>query len=178
MSALKIYAPAFAQTPGIANPWSSLVEGDEQLDRPNSQTTMKLCHECVALFLAWADPAFTSCSMANLNVGMDEESHLLLLVHFWLQDFDLERSPRDFWRPPDFPSTDSLKEIPRIWGATNPTKTSSWSSSSLFGLARPAPWRVFRPAIQRDCSRSNAKNSCKLFLPSVGINQIRLQNGT
>ena len=82
MSALKIYAPAFAQTPGIANPWSSLVEGDEQLDRPNSQTTMKLCHECVALFLAWADPAFTSCSMANLNVGMDEESHLLLLVHF------------------------------------------------------------------------------------------------
>ena len=127
---------------------------------------------------AWADPAFISCSMVILNFGMDEESHLLLLVHFWLQDFDLERSPRDFWRPPDFPSTDSLTEIPRIWGAMNPTKTSSWSSSSLFGLARPAPWRVFRPAIQRDCSRSNAKNSCKLFLPSVGINQIRLQNGT
>ena len=28
--------------------WSSLVEGDEQLDRPNSQTTMELCHACVA----------------------------------------------------------------------------------------------------------------------------------
>ena len=29
-------------------PWSSLVEGDEQLDQPNSQTTMELCHACVA----------------------------------------------------------------------------------------------------------------------------------
>ena len=29
-------------------PWSSLVEGDEQLDRPNSQTTMELCHARVA----------------------------------------------------------------------------------------------------------------------------------
>ena len=29
-------------------PWSSLVEGDEQLDRPNSQTIMALCHACVA----------------------------------------------------------------------------------------------------------------------------------
>ena len=28
--------------------WSSLVEGDEQLDRPNSQTTMELCRKCVA----------------------------------------------------------------------------------------------------------------------------------
>ena len=28
--------------------WSSLVEGDEQLSRPNSQTTMELCHACVA----------------------------------------------------------------------------------------------------------------------------------
>ena len=28
--------------------WSSLVEGDEELDRPNSQTTMKLCHAYVA----------------------------------------------------------------------------------------------------------------------------------
>ena len=27
--------------------WSSLVEGDEQLDRPNSQTTTELCHACV-----------------------------------------------------------------------------------------------------------------------------------
>ena len=39
--------------PTVANhvhthPWSSLVEGDEQLDRPNSQTTMELCHACVA----------------------------------------------------------------------------------------------------------------------------------
>ena len=32
-------------------PWSSLVEGDEQLDQPNSQTTMELCHVCVADFL-------------------------------------------------------------------------------------------------------------------------------
>ena len=25
-----------------------LVEGDEQLDRPNSKTTLELCHACVA----------------------------------------------------------------------------------------------------------------------------------
>ena len=31
--------------------WSSLVEGDEQLDRPNSQTFMELCLACAALFL-------------------------------------------------------------------------------------------------------------------------------
>ena len=30
------------------NPRSSLVEGDEQLDWPNSQTTTELCHACVA----------------------------------------------------------------------------------------------------------------------------------
>ena len=29
------------------NPWNFLVEGDEQLDRPNSQTTMECCHACV-----------------------------------------------------------------------------------------------------------------------------------
>ena len=28
----------------LAGAWSSLVEGDEQLDRPNSQTTMEYCH--------------------------------------------------------------------------------------------------------------------------------------
>ena len=28
--------------------WSSIEEGDEQLDQPNSQTTMELCHACVA----------------------------------------------------------------------------------------------------------------------------------
>ena len=33
---------------GTYKPWSSLVEGDEQLDRPNSQTTMECCHACVA----------------------------------------------------------------------------------------------------------------------------------
>ena len=32
----------------IAESWSSLVEGDAQLDRPNSQTTMEVCHACVA----------------------------------------------------------------------------------------------------------------------------------
>ena len=31
------------------DPWSSLAEGDEQLDWPNSQTTLELCHACVAL---------------------------------------------------------------------------------------------------------------------------------
>ena len=30
---------------------SSLVEGDEQPDRPNSQTTVKLCRTSVAYFL-------------------------------------------------------------------------------------------------------------------------------
>ena len=34
-------------------PWSSLVEGDEQLDRPNSQTTVELCHACVAYFFGF-----------------------------------------------------------------------------------------------------------------------------
>ena len=29
-------------------PWSSLVKGGEQLDRPKSQTIMELCHACVA----------------------------------------------------------------------------------------------------------------------------------
>ena len=29
------------------SPRRSLVEGDEQLDRPNSKTTMELCHACV-----------------------------------------------------------------------------------------------------------------------------------
>ena len=32
----------------LAEHWSSLVEVDDQLDRPNSQTTMELCHACVA----------------------------------------------------------------------------------------------------------------------------------
>ena len=27
--------------------WCSLVEGDEQLDRPNNQTIMESCHACV-----------------------------------------------------------------------------------------------------------------------------------
>ena len=31
----------------MSDPWSSLVEGDEQLDRPNSQKFTKLCHACV-----------------------------------------------------------------------------------------------------------------------------------
>ena len=31
-----------------AQPWSSLVVGDEQLDRPNSQTTIELWHASVA----------------------------------------------------------------------------------------------------------------------------------
>ena len=31
-------------------PWSSLVNGDEQLDPPKSQTTPELCQECVAYF--------------------------------------------------------------------------------------------------------------------------------
>ena len=29
------------------SPWSSLVEVDEQLDWPNSQSTMEFCHACV-----------------------------------------------------------------------------------------------------------------------------------
>ena len=31
-----------------ANQWSSLEEGDEQLELPNSQTIMEICHACVA----------------------------------------------------------------------------------------------------------------------------------
>ena len=54
-----------------AETWSSLVVGDEQLDRTNSQTCMELCHECVAHFFgggvdiykqlsAWAETTFIS----------------------------------------------------------------------------------------------------------------------
>ena len=32
----------------IVKPWTSLIEGDEQLDQPNSQTNMELYHACVA----------------------------------------------------------------------------------------------------------------------------------
>ena len=32
----------------LTETWSSLVEGDEQLDRPNSHTTMELCYSCLA----------------------------------------------------------------------------------------------------------------------------------
>ena len=32
---------------GSIGAWSSLVEGDEQQDWPNSQTCMNLCHACV-----------------------------------------------------------------------------------------------------------------------------------
>ena len=51
-------------------PWSSLVEGDEQPDRPNSQTCMESCHACAAKFIfglsqtqqltPWADTALIS----------------------------------------------------------------------------------------------------------------------
>ena len=30
------------------NPWRSLVEVDEQSDRPKSQTSMERCHTCAA----------------------------------------------------------------------------------------------------------------------------------
>ena len=34
----------------LDQPWSSFVEGYEQLDQPNSQTCMDGCHVCVAEF--------------------------------------------------------------------------------------------------------------------------------
>ena len=34
-------------------PWSSLEEGDEQLDQPNSQTTFELCHACIEYFFGF-----------------------------------------------------------------------------------------------------------------------------
>ena len=33
-----------------ADPWSSSVEGDDQLDCPNSQTGIEYCLKCVATF--------------------------------------------------------------------------------------------------------------------------------
>ena len=39
-------------------PWSSLVEGDEQLDRPNSQTNCIYFSSLIQSLSAWADPAF------------------------------------------------------------------------------------------------------------------------
>ena len=41
-----VFAAAAAAATGKLR--SSLVEGDEQLDRPNSQTTMEVCHARVA----------------------------------------------------------------------------------------------------------------------------------
>ena len=53
----------------MCKPWSSLVEGDELLDRPNSQTSMELCRECVVyVFLRF-----------NINRFGQYSIHLLLL---------------------------------------------------------------------------------------------------
>ena len=43
-----------------AETWSSLVVGDEQLDRTNSQTCMELCHECVAHFFLGGGLTYTN----------------------------------------------------------------------------------------------------------------------
>ena len=59
-------------------PWSSLVKGHEQLDRPNSQTCMECCHACASWFwgfaltqqlTTWADTAFISYYKRDPEVG-------------------------------------------------------------------------------------------------------------
>ena len=35
----------------LPSPWSSLVEGDKQLDQPKSQTCLECCHACAALYI-------------------------------------------------------------------------------------------------------------------------------
>ena len=35
------------------HPWSSVLEGDEQLDRQNSQMSLECCHACVAKFFGF-----------------------------------------------------------------------------------------------------------------------------
>ena len=39
----------------LATAWSSLVVGDEQLDRSNSQACMERCHACVLYNFGWFD---------------------------------------------------------------------------------------------------------------------------
>ena len=64
----------------IVKLWSSLGEGDEQLDRPNSQTTLELCHACVVFML----------NLKNFDFCLGQSSlHLLLLKssmvkHIWM----------------------------------------------------------------------------------------------
>ena len=55
-----------ARKPQRHRPWSSLVEGDEQLDQPNSQTTLELCHECVALFF-WVEHKHNSFLLGRIQ---------------------------------------------------------------------------------------------------------------
>ena len=42
------YGNQYTHRESTLQPCSALVEGDEQLDRPNSQITMELYHACVA----------------------------------------------------------------------------------------------------------------------------------
>ena len=53
-------------------PWSSLVEGDEQLDRPNSQTCMEWYSVCIAYFF-WICHNTTTYHLGQYSL------HLLLL---------------------------------------------------------------------------------------------------
>ena len=75
---LKIYSYAIrllSYNNYIVKSWSSLVEGDEQLDRPNSQTCMECCHACAVSFLGFAinTTAYHLCQF-NLHLLLPKSS--------------------------------------------------------------------------------------------------------
>ena len=61
----------------IDGPWSSLVEGDEQLDRPNSLTTKELCICCLI---------FWGFKITTRAFCLGRYSLHLLLVNWWTLD--------------------------------------------------------------------------------------------
>ena len=83
-----------------AVPWSSLEEGDEQLDRPNSQTTMQVLGFNINIKLsAWADPDFISYSKELPGSPISQEWSLTLQSHWgeddlkdWLRNGTLNES--------------------------------------------------------------------------------------
>ena len=77
----------------LLHPWSSLVKGDEQLDRPNSQKTLELCHACVAYFF-WFNINTTAFCLGRSSV------HLLKLKSSMLHNIVLYATALPFVTQP------------------------------------------------------------------------------
>ena len=70
--------------------FSSLVKGDEQLDQPNSQTTMELCHASVAYFFG-LNTNTTAFWLGRSSL------HLLLLKSSMDKWFSLAAQGKQIW---------------------------------------------------------------------------------